>query len=153
VYRSATPVPPPMAEAVREAIRMLREDTTLVDNLRRNIGLMRQSLFLLGLQLPPEGVPIFTFAISPEERMQRVHEMLMEQGVFAPLISYPGGPAERYFRVVVNAAHTSEQIDTLCRLLAQAMDATRLEGMPRRMPGLEVKMGEGKGGVRVAVME
>ncbi len=152
VYRSATPVPPPMAEAVREAVRMLREDTTLVDNLRRNIALMRQSLFLLGLQLPPEGVPIFTFAISPEDRMQRVHEMLLEQGVFAPLISYPGGPAERYFRVVVNAAHTSEQIDTLCRLLAQAMDTTRLEGTPRRMPGLEVKMGEGKSGVRVAVM-
>ncbi len=138
VYRSATPVPPPMAEAVREAVRILREDTTLVDNLRRNIALMRQSLFLLGLQLPPEGVPIFTFAISPEDRMQRVHDMLLEQGVFAPLISYPGGPAERYFRVVVNASHTPEQIDTLCRLLAEAMESTRLEG-PRRLSPMELK--------------
>ncbi|HYF14300.1 MAG TPA: pyridoxal phosphate-dependent aminotransferase family protein [Phycisphaerales bacterium] len=139
VYRSSTPPPPAICEAVRAALRVLRDDETLVASLRRNIELMRQGLFLLGLQLPPEGVPIFTFAVSPEERMERVHELLMDEGVFAPLISYPGGPAERYFRVVVNACHTPEQIDRLCTLLARALDETRMGVEVRRTRVVETK--------------
>jgi len=125
VYRSSTPLPPAMAEACREAVRMLREDTMLVDSLRTNIDTMRQALFLLGLPLPPPGVPIFTFALSPIERQEAIHESLKDKGLFAPLIAYPGGPAERYFRVVVNARHDARQIDGLARELAAAMDATR----------------------------
>ena len=51
--------------------------------------------------------------------------LLREGGIFAPLIEYPGGPAERYFRVVVNASHTRDQVRTLVRALGQTMDATR----------------------------
>lgn len=125
VYRSSTPLPPAMAEACREALRILREDTTLVDTLRANIDGMRQALFLLGLPLPPPGVPIFTFALSPMERQEAIHEHLKHRGYFAPLIAYPGGPADRYFRVVVNARHDARQIDGLVRELASAMDVTR----------------------------
>jgi len=125
VYRSSTPLPPAMAEACREALRILREDTTLVDTLRANIDGMRQALFLLGLPLPPPGVPIFTFALSPMERQDAIHEHLKHRGYFAPLIAYPGGPADRYFRVVVNARHDARQIDGLVRELASAMDVTR----------------------------
>lgn len=134
VYRSSTPVPPAMAEACRAAVRLLKEDSTLVDGLRNNILLMRQSLFFQGLPLPPEGVPIFTFAVSPVERMEAVHRMLLDAGLFAPLIEYPGGPADRYFRVVVNAQHTPQQIDRLGRDLARALEATRADGAGRRVP-------------------
>mgnify|MGYP002381207247 CR=1 FL=1 len=134
VYRSSTPVPPAMAEACRAAVRLLKEDSSLVDALRNNILLMRQSLFFQGLPLPPDGVPIFTFAVSPTDRMETVHRLLMDQGLFAPLIEYPGGPADRYFRVVVNAQHTAQQIDRLGRDLARALEFTRTEGTARRVP-------------------
>jgi 7-keto-8-aminopelargonate synthetase-like enzyme len=117
---------------------MLREDTTLVDGLRANIDAMRQALFLLGLPLPPPGVPIFTFALSPMERQEAIHERLKQRGYFAPLIAYPGGPAERYFRVVVNARHDAKQIDSLARELAAAMDATR-DHVPLPASMIEVK--------------
>lgn len=134
VYRSSTPVPPPVAEAVRAALAVLRTDPSLIEQLHRNILAMRQTLFLLGLGLPPEGIPIFTFAISPPQRMQRVHDLMLASGVFAPLIEYPGGPAERYFRVVVNARHTVGQIERFGKALAAAMEATRgmLAGMMAR---------------------
>ncbi|MFO0831021.1 MAG: pyridoxal phosphate-dependent aminotransferase family protein [Phycisphaerales bacterium] len=141
VYRSSTPVPPAMAEACRAAVRILKEDTSLVDTLRNNITLMRQSLFFQGLPLPPEGIPIFTFAVSPNDRMENVHRMLLDAGLFAPLIEYPGGPADRYFRVVVNAQHTAQQIDRLGRDLARALEATRADTPSRRVPvhmGVEV---------------
>lgn len=127
VYRSSTPIPPALAQACRAALRVLTSDDAMIFALRRNIALLRESLFLLGLPLPPDGVPIFTFALSPARRMERMHEVLKERGIFAPLIEYPGGPAERYFRVVVNALHTPEQIERLGRELARVIDATRDE--------------------------
>lgn len=144
VYRSSTPLPPAMAEACREAVRILQADTMLVDNLRSNINAMRQALFLLGLPLPPADVPIFTFALSPAPRQELIHMRLIDKGLFAPLIEYPGGPADRYFRVVVNAQHTAAQIDTLARELARALDSTRNDMTPT--PGsavVEVKPGAG----------
>lgn len=130
VYRSSTPIPPPIAEAVRAALAVLRTEPQLIENLHRNVQLMRQSLFLLGFGLPPEGIPIFTFAVSPEQRMQRVHDLLMAQGIFAPLIEYPGGPADRYFRIVVNAQHTPKDIERLGTELGAALEATRSTPAP-----------------------
>lgn len=132
VYRSSTPVPPAIAEACRAAIRVLARNDEWVAKLRGNIQVMREVLFFTGLGMPPDGVPIFTFAVSDEARQQRVHEMLLEQGVFAPLIEYPGGPTSRYFRVVVNAMHTHDEINTLGKHLIRALDKTRDERPARR---------------------
>lgn len=120
VYRSSTPIPPALADAVQAAIQVVCRESSRVPTLRRNIELMREELSQLGIGMPPAGVPIFTFAFTSESLMQRVHERLHELGILAPLISYPGGPAERYFRVVVNASHTPEEIARLGRALGEA---------------------------------
>lgn len=124
VYRSSTPIPPALAESCRAALAVIRRESSLVPTLRRNIDLMRTELASLGIPLPPPGIPIFTFAFSSESIMQRVHDHVHAQGILAPLISYPGGPAERYFRVVVNAAHTPEDIRRLSHALSDALAAT-----------------------------
>lgn len=124
VYRSSTPIPPAIAEACRAALKSVLRDTSLIPSLRRNIGLMREELKRLSLRLPPEGVPIFTFALVSEPLMQRVHDQLLADGILAPLISYPGGPAERYFRVVVNAKHTPADIRRLGSALSKAMTSS-----------------------------
>lgn len=123
VYRSSTPIPPALAEACRAALGVVARETSLVPTLRRNIDQMRGELTRLGIALPPQGIPIFTFAFASEPLMQRVHDRLHEQGILAPLISYPGGPAERYFRVVVNASHTSGDIRRLGQSLGEALAA------------------------------
>lgn len=121
VYRSSTPIPPALAEACRAALAVVQREAGLVDALRRNVGLMRAELSRLALPLPPEGIPIFTFAITPIERMESVHERVLADGILAPLIEYPGGPAERYFRVVVNARHTPADIQRLGESLRRAI--------------------------------
>lgn len=120
VYRSSTPIPPAIAEACRAALRVMERETSRVPTLRRNIDLMREELARLSIALPPPGIPIFTFAFAGEQ-MQRVHDRLHEQGVLAPLISYPGGPAERYFRVVVNGSHSPSDIRRLGQALGEAL--------------------------------
>ena len=121
VYRGSTPIPPAIAEACRAAIGVVRRDPEIVVRLRENISTMRGVLGRLGLALPPEFIPIFTFVLDPVERMQAIHDQLLEAGVLAPLIEYPGGPGPRYFRVVVSAAHSAEDIRQLGQEFARAM--------------------------------
>lgn len=121
VYRSSTPVPPPIAEAARAAISLLRSDAMLVRNLRRNCTLVREGLSRMGLPVPEAGVPIFTFALPTVERMRVVYDRMLAAGVLTPLIDYPGGPTPLYFRIVVNAAHSVEQIERLLSTLREAM--------------------------------
>jgi len=123
VYRGSTPVPPAMAEACRAAVAILRREPERVEALRRNIAAMRRALGGLGLPLPPEGIPIFTFTLDPPGRMQAAHDTLLEAGILAPLIEYPGGPSPRYFRVVVNAMHSAADIERLAAELAPAVAA------------------------------
>lgn len=121
VYRSSTPVPPPIAQGCRSALRLLGSSPALVESLRANIGHMRRAFARAGLPLPPEGVPIFTFALDRDEHMERVEQGVLGAGILAPLIDYPGGPCPRYFRVVVNASHTPAQIDRLGAALEAAL--------------------------------
>lgn len=121
VYRNSTPVPPALAEGARAALALLQRDDSLVKRLRDNIAAVRGILARLALPLPPEGIPIFTFALDDEARMERVHERLLASGVLVPLIDYPGGPAPRYFRLVVSAAHTPDDITRLEHDLNRAL--------------------------------
>lgn len=141
VYRSSTPVPPPIAEAARAAIALLRSDVALVRNLRRNCTLVREGLSRMGLPVPEAGVPIFTFAMATVDQMRVVYERMLAAGVLTPLIDYPGGPTQLYFRIVVNACHSVEQIERLLSTLREAMGLVdgRLS---------EAKMGPAKMGAR-----
>lgn len=121
VYRSSTPVPPPIAEGARAAVALLRSDATLTRNLRRNCSLVREGLSRMGLPVPEAGVPIFTFALPTVERMRAVYDRMLAAGVLTPLIDYPGGPTPLYFRIVVNACHSVEQIERLLSTLREVM--------------------------------
>jgi 8-amino-7-oxononanoate synthase len=137
VYRSSTPVPPPLVAGARRALGLIQQEPSRIDRLRTNIGRMRAVFERLGLPLPPAGIPIFTFYLDDPAAMQRVHAMLLEKGVLAPLIDYPGGPAPWYFRIVVNAAHSETDIDRLDEALKSALKAcgfnTRLAPVPAEL--------------------
>ena len=45
--------------------------------------------------------------------MEAVHRELLQEGVYAPYIEYPGGPTPRFFRVTVSSSHTEHEIDRL----------------------------------------
>jgi hypothetical protein len=55
--------------------------------------------------------------------MDRIYGKLLGAGLLAPLVSYPGGPGERYFRLTVNAAHSAPQIDQLLEVLRSAIES------------------------------
>lgn len=134
VYRGTTPVPPPIAYAALTALRLIRDDDALVRSLWANIARMRAVLAPAGLRFPDPPVPIFTFMLDPADQMEPIHRALFDRGILAPLIEYPGGPGQRYFRLAVTAAHTPDQIDRLGRELHDLLHA-RDERVRERIAG------------------
>lgn len=145
VYRRSTPVPTPIAMAAKAALGVIQRETELIANLRRNTAAMQRVLTAPGiafesaaphqsiaseggvttLTAPPAAaqhkVPIFTFTLENPEKMERVHRSLLDQGIYAPYIEYPGGPTPRFFRLTACAIHTPEHIQRLGDALAKAM--------------------------------
>jgi 8-amino-7-oxononanoate synthase len=146
VYRRSTPVPTPIAMAVRAALGVVQREAELITFLRRNTTAMRQFLTAIGVgfeaspphmresraaeggtatlsppNLAQDRVPIFTFTLETPEKMEKVHAALLADGIYAPYISYPGGPTERFFRLTACAKHTPEQIQRLGESLRRAV--------------------------------
>jgi 7-keto-8-aminopelargonate synthetase-like enzyme len=123
VYRGTTPAPPAIIEGARQALQVLEREPILMQKLRSNTDRLRRGLLKLGVSLYPTPAPIFTFVTGDTASMERIHRRLIESGYLAPLIAYPGGPSDRYFRVTVNAMHSAEQIDGLLAAFGLAIDS------------------------------
>ena len=124
-YLATTPVPPALAEAARVALDVAFGSPERLGRLRANIALMRSGLERLGMPTPREELPVFAFQRGDAESMRALESRLRGEGVLAPYIRYPGGPPEGFFRLVVNAAHSLEQIERLVELLERHAGSTR----------------------------
>ncbi|MEN0019497.1 MAG: pyridoxal phosphate-dependent aminotransferase family protein [Planctomycetota bacterium] len=113
-----TPIPPALALASRTAIRIAQTDDQRRAQLTTNAQALKHGLRKLGLTTSTTPTPIATFTFDAATAMRDTHERLLSQGLYAPLINYPGGPAQSYFRIVVTAEHTQAEIDRLIDCLA-----------------------------------
>lgn len=123
IYKGTTPVPPVLAAACREALRVVDREPGLVESLARHVRRVRRSLADLGLAIEDSPSAVMTFVLDSPGRMRGFAANLMEAGIFVPLIDYPNGPAPLYFRLSVCAMHTDEQIEALIRAMEQALAA------------------------------
>lgn len=114
-YICTTPIAPALAEGTRAALRVLQQQPDRLDALHANASRLRTGLRRLGLLTDSDErtTPIAAFTIGDSPTMQRLASGLLVDGFRVPLIRYPGGPAEAYFRLSVNAEHTPQQIDGL----------------------------------------
>lgn len=125
---NTTALPPPLVAAARAALWIVKSEpqrrVRLFENARRLHALVdafdahpvsRAALF-----------PVRALAFERAGRAADVHLALRAAGVCVPLVSYPGGPAADYLRFAVNAAHTPADLDTLARVLRDALERTPL---------------------------
>lgn len=117
-YICTTPASPAIAAAATEALAVISREPARIARLRRNATLLSSSLRHLGLEAPETPAPIFAFTLESEQRMRRLHADLLADGILAPLISYPGGPAPCYFRLSISSEHTPEHIAQLSDALS-----------------------------------
>jgi 7-keto-8-aminopelargonate synthetase-like enzyme len=130
-YICTTPTSPALAAAAIEAIGLVGEDPSLHERLRANTTRIRSLLAERFDVDPAHPIPIIAFVAGEADAMRIMHEEMLDRGVLAPLVAYPGGPAPVYFRLSVSAEHTEQQIE----LLAAAISASVRNGRTARIPG------------------
>ncbi len=118
-YICTTPVSPAIAAAGVESLAVIAREPDRLRRLRQNIAQMANVLKALNLDFPSKGTPIFAFTLDSEQTMRRLYADLLNEGILAPLISYPGGPAACYFRLSISSEHRPEQIDQLAAAFAR----------------------------------
>jgi 8-amino-7-oxononanoate synthase len=121
VYQTTTPTPPALAAAARESLAILSREPDRLARLQHNAQHLSAGLRAAGVSLIDTPAPIFAFTLRPPELMAALHDALLEAGFLAPLLSYPQGPADRYFRLTVTSEHTQEQIDDLLASLVRLL--------------------------------
>lgn len=117
-YVCTTPAPPALAEAAREALRVMRDEPGRLDRLRDNAARLRAHAVRLGLHVCADPTPIIAFTLGTRDDMDHARVALEAAGFRAPVIDYPGGPAPVYFRLMVSSEHAPGQIDAFAAALA-----------------------------------
>ena len=105
-------LPPTVACSARQAIEIVQRDTSRVDKLRNNIGLIRDGLASLGFECADSPTAIIPIHIGDEAEAIRKSERLLELGVWVVAFGFPVVPkGKARLRVQVSAALEQEHID------------------------------------------
>ncbi|MFL6681873.1 MAG: aminotransferase class I/II-fold pyridoxal phosphate-dependent enzyme, partial [Burkholderiaceae bacterium] len=124
-YTFATAAPAMLAEGVRAALRVFRDEPARLAQLHGNIARLRAGLpaAIEGTRwtLLPSGTAVQALVIGANDEALRVMQSLADAGLWVPAIRPPTVPeGTARLRIALSAAHTSADIDTLLRGLALA---------------------------------
>lgn len=119
-------MPPPMAAAAREALRVLRAEPKLVERLQTGSRLFQDGLARVGGSVGASVgrgvVPLFTGA---HNRAYRMAWGLREQGVLAaPVVPPAVPPGRERLRFFVTVNHTAEDLLAVASLTGEQLEAT-----------------------------
>ena len=107
-------ISPPLAAATLEAIRLLQEDPSIMENLHRNIRCFREEAKKRHFNTCLAGeTAILPILVGRDEDAFALSMALLERGVFAPSAVYPAVPrGKARLRFCVISEHKPEQIVT-----------------------------------------
>lgn len=116
MFVGSTPLPLPLAFAVRRALDVVRKDKGLRRRLEANAGFVKSALRQTGLSLADAPGPIIPLHIDAR-CATKLKRALLQAGILPPFINYHDGPANGYFRFVISSEHTQQQLIKLVRTL------------------------------------
>ncbi|MBG7601337.1 MAG: 8-amino-7-oxononanoate synthase [Gammaproteobacteria bacterium] len=118
IYTTAPPAA--MAEALREALKIVISDEWRRDHLRQLISRFRQGAGQLGLPLMPSETPIQPLVAGDADRALRWSHALAEHGILVTAIRPPTVPQDSArLRITFSATHTAAHVDRLLEALEQ----------------------------------
>lgn len=108
----STSLPPAVVGALNEAVDILTESTEYTDRLWANAKYFKGKMAELGYNIGHSETPITPVIIGEEAKAMTFSRNLLENGVFVSPIVFPTVPkGTGRVRVMVTAAHTTEQLD------------------------------------------
>ncbi|MES2917555.1 MAG: 8-amino-7-oxononanoate synthase [Pseudomonadota bacterium] len=118
-YIFTTALPPAVAAASRESLRLIREGDELRARLHGHIAHFRHEAGNLGLDLLPSDTPIQPLILGGNERALAWSAALQERGLLVGAIRPPTVPAgTARLRVTLTAGHARADVDRLLEALA-----------------------------------
>jgi 8-amino-7-oxononanoate synthase len=121
-YIYSTALPPAMAAAVLESLRIVAEEAHRRAHLQTLIRRFRSGAEQLGLPLLPSATPIQPLLLETSQRAMEASERLLRQGFFVAAIRPPTVPeGSSRLRITLTAAHTPGQVDGLLQALHRAV--------------------------------
>jgi len=120
IFIGSTPPPLPLAYAALLALKILSKDRSLRRRLQHNTAYLKGALRAAGLPLADTPGPMVGLVPESPRAASLLSAALLAAGVYPPLIKYPGGPSQGYFRFVVSSEHTREQLERLVGVLSKA---------------------------------
>lgn len=122
-YVGSTPLPAAIASAAIASIDIVSNNSDLRKSLNRNTKLLKSGLSSLGISIEDSPAPIAMFVLGTRDYNRKIHRKLLEKKILVPYNFYPGGPKDGFFRMVVTARHSPDQIrrvlETLGNLLSE----------------------------------
>ena len=118
IYTTAPPAA--MAEALREALKIVINDGWRRDHLQQLVSRFRQGAGQLGLPLMPSETPIQPLVVGDAGRALRWSSALAEHGILVTAIRPPTVPqGSARLRITFSATHTAAHVDQLLDALDQ----------------------------------
>ena len=111
-YLFSNTLPPPIAGAALEVIRMLSDTTELRDKLEENTAYFRAQMTAAGFDIKPGGHPICPIMLYDAPLAQKFAQRLLEEGIYVIGFFYPVvAKGQARIRVQISAAHERHQLD------------------------------------------
>jgi glycine C-acetyltransferase len=108
----STSHPPAVAEACREAIRIMVEEPELIERLWSNTRRFKAELGRLGFDIGRSETPITPVILGDSELTIRFSDRLFAEGVFGTSVVFPTVALDRArIRTIVTAAHSDQLLD------------------------------------------
>jgi len=117
----STALSPADIGAALEALRIIHDDSSVVDTLRKNTVYMAHKLQAMGIDCDDE-TPIFPIVVGENDRALTLARELEERGIIITAIRPPTVPVgESRLRMTVTAAHSKEQLDYVAQTLHELL--------------------------------
>ena len=119
IYTTATP--PLLAQALRAALTLIRDDHARRAALQARIAQFRAGAAALPWPLLPSQTAIQPLVVGDSSNAMALSDALLAQGIWVPAIRPPTVPADTArLRVSLSSAHAAADVDALLRALANA---------------------------------
>ena len=117
----STALSPADVGAALEALRIVQDESAVVDRLRDNTVYMAHKLQAMGIDCDDE-TPIFPIMVGDNDRALRLAHELEVRGIIITAIRPPTVPVgESRLRMTVTAAHSKEQLDYVAQTLHELL--------------------------------
>jgi glycine C-acetyltransferase len=111
-YLFSNTLPPPIAGAALEVLRMLSSTTDLRDKLEDNTRYFREKMTAAGFDIKPGVHPICPIMLYDAPLAQKMASRLLEEGIYVIGFFYPVvAKGQARIRVQISAAHDRNHLD------------------------------------------